>query len=206
MGNYRLFMTLRSPFARRIRIAFKRLEIPVDMEEVDPFNPHDRFLDANPLGLVPVMITSSGESFPDSGMILEHLDETHGRKIWPEDPTLRLRVRHASTLAEGIMSATVNFFLETQRRHPSPEWAEDHTSSIHRTLRAIEKSDPQGTLWLNAGKPTQAGWDLGVALEYLDLRAPALSWRDKYKAVAPVLEICNKFDYFRQSTPPPPGA
>src|SRR3712207_4501739 len=109
-----LFYTVRSPFARRVRVALQRLAIPYEGKEVNVFEPTPEFLEANPLGLAPVYRIRDGLSWisiPDSATILEYLHESHGERIWPRDLKARARVRGASTLAEGIMSLSVSLFL-----------------------------------------------------------------------------------------------
>ena len=200
---YRLFMSLRSPFARRVRIAMLRMGIPFEMETLNVFEPTEEFLKANPLGLVPVLQTPRGPFLPDSAAILQYLHDHHGERIWPKDPFLKLTTQVASVLAEGIMTATVAYFLETERKAPSPEWLEEYSATLHRALKKLSIDDPAGPPWVIDGVLTQAAYDLAVGLEYLDLRLPSLAWRHQYPLLTKVYDRCQVIPAIDQTRPPP---
>jgi glutathione S-transferase len=170
---YELFISPRSPFVRRVRLALRRIGLPVIETPCDVFADPAGLLRVNPLGLIPALRTPEGESLSDSSAILEFLDDLSGA-IWPRSPPDRARVRQASVLAEGIMQSAVLFYQETAMHEvPSPSWARDHLETIDRTIRAITSS-PR-TLWIREEGLSQAGWDLAVALESVEFRAPAIS-------------------------------
>ena len=207
---YRLFLSARSPFARRIRIALLRFSIPFEPVELNVFEPTDEFLNANPLGLVPVLQIQETNTFmPDSATILEFLHENHGGQIWPEDLSARQAVRIASTLAEGLMTMTVNLFLEGTRKTPDQGWTTDFQDALKRTLAVIHEQNLTKFPWINPGvnttfgELTQAGWDLMVALEYLKLRAPASIHDDNYPKLKTYFELHRELPAFRATTPPP---
>lgn len=209
-------MTPRSPFARRIRLAFLRAGIDFKDENTDVFNPTEEFLTANPLGLVPVLLDDPAQPIFDSNTILEVIQERHGR-IWPQDPELRLAVRISSTLATGIMTATVQYFLETKRTPstgptsgagpatggPSAEWLAEFTDTITRALdRATQRLTTEQNHGFTLGAEfSQAGWDLAVALDYLDFRYPALKWREKHPALLSFLSQAKRDPFFSQTAP-----
>lgn len=206
--RYRLFYSHRSPFARRVRLALARLGLPYETVILNVFEPTEEFLRANPLGLVPVLEIDGKRNLPDSATILEYLHETHGSArpgaIWPADLALRLDVREASTWAEGLMTAIVAHFLETQRKEPAPSELAEHRANLERTLSRITEQNLSKAPWMMQSQvPTQAGWDLAVALEYLDLRIPDLNWRTRFPALKPLLESCKKAPEFEQTAPPP---
>lgn len=201
--TYRLFMSPRSPFVRRIRFALLRLKLPFDEVVVDAFNPTDEFLQASPLGLLPVLELPDGVFIPDAATILDYLDETHPPGIWPENPIVRVKVRVASTWAEGLMTAVVNHHLESRRTAPDADWSQDFEDTLIRTLGRIQEQDLSKEPWMFEGRPTQAFWDLGVSLEYIDLRFPRLEWRKLFPRLIPVLDECRKSPLFRETAPPP---
>ncbi len=192
--RYQLFYSLRSPFARRVRIALSRLGLAYEAKEVNVFEPTAEFLNANPLATVPVLLChgatpSDRMRIPDSAMILEYLHENYGERIWPTDRAARVRVRTASTLAEGLMSETVRWFLENQRATPSPEHSAESLENIERTLAAIAETSVKALPWkVSDLQLTQAGYDLIVALEYMNLRLKGVDWVSKYPDLARFLE------------------
>ncbi len=202
--SFRLLMTPRSPFARRVWLALRRLDLPFQREDVAIFEPTEEFFHAAPLGLVPVLGLPSGENLPDSNMILEHLHEAYGRKIWPTAAEEALQVRLGSAFAVGLMTATVSRYLESLKKVQDPDTLNEYFATLERTLQKVGTGGWDAGVWRSAdGKLTQAGWDLGGALDYLDLRVPQLNWREKYPRLPEILEKCRTSQDFRQSAPPP---
>jgi glutathione S-transferase len=195
---YRLFLSPRSPFARRVRLAIRRLGLPLLEHPLNVLESNPDLEAANPLGLVPALILPDGRALSDSSAILETLHDLHGG-IWPERPTDRIEIRQASTLATGLMQAAVSYFQETRMHEiPSPSWAQDHLSTVLRTLRHLEclRTD----LWIRSGAMTQAGWDLACALEYLEFRMPEC-WDAIPSVLNGALELARKSDPFRETAP-----
>ena len=58
--RHTLYLSLRSPFARRIRLALEELGVPYDVETVDVFNLPPAYDAINPLRRVPVLKTPEG--------------------------------------------------------------------------------------------------------------------------------------------------
>jgi len=203
-----LLITLRSPFARRVRLAVRRIGLTCEERVEDVFKPTPFLFDANPLGLIPSLRIPSGVFISDSSMILEYLHESQGseagpgRKIWPADPRNRPAVRRASVWAAGIMTATVQWYLESIRpdEERSQVWLEEHRENIERTLKQAQAESLEP--WMAAGQPTQAGWDLAVALDYLSLRMPVVEWRRIAPKLEPVLALCQSSPAFRETAPP----
>jgi glutathione S-transferase len=198
-NTYRLFLSQRSPFARRVRLALKRLQLPVEERIIDVFGDHPELLALNPLGMVPALRTPEGFGLFDSSAILEHLDDLTGA-IWPKDRSLRVHIRSASTLVTGMIQGTVAFFQESSMHDaPSPFWMQDHHDTI---LRAKERILllPRET-WILEGNLTQAGWDLAVAVEYLELRMKKLAMPATHPIIEAVMALARKSADFTSSTP-----
>ncbi len=201
--NYQLFYSLRSPFARRIRLALLRLGVPFEPMVIDVFKPTEELFKANPLALVPILRFQDGRTLPDSATILEYLHESHGQKIWPAQLDERFEMRRLSTLSEGIMTMTVNLFLEGLRQHPDPESLAEYQDAILRTLVALEDSMKNVSGHFGQGtQMTQPGWDLMVAIEYLQLRASHLGNLDRFPALKGFYRLNFDLDVLRQTHPP----
>lgn len=192
---YLLMMTLRSPFARRIRIALERLKIPYDPVPVEPFHPTPEFYQANPMGMVPVLVRDDGKCMPDSGLILEYLNDRYGN-IWPKDPELRFDSLQASTYAVGLMEVSVRWYLEqmrpeNERSRDSMEDCEQTAIRILQTLREIP--------WYRLA--LQSRYDLGTALDYLDFRHPTLGWKTRAPELLPTYEKLLTEPVFEDTKP-----
>ncbi len=208
--KYQLFYSLRSPLARRVRVALQKLALDYEPKEINVFEPTEEFFAANPLGLVPVLIVNakssiSAERFsiPDSSTILEYLHENYGERIWPSDLVARARVRGASTLAEGLMSETVRWFLEEQRSTPLDEAAQEAIDNIERTLNAIQALPWRGMPWkVSDFQLTQAGYDLVIALEYMQLRLKGYDWQSKFPDLVRFLDVHRVRQDLAPTAPP----
>lgn len=202
--TYELFYSVRSPFARRVRVAFQRLGLSFIQKEANVFEPSEELLAANPLGMVPVLVVGGGiGAIPDSATILEYLHENHGSRIWPTDLALRAKVRAASTLAEGLMSETVRWYLEQLRPEPSADWTAEILENIDRTLGAIVETSLSGPPWkVSDLQLTQAGYDLVVALEYMRLRLNGFDWSAKYPTLVRFLDSHRVRNDLASSAPP----
>jgi len=210
---FQLIATPRSPFARRIRIALLSRNLPFGEQMTDVFQPSPELLQANPLALVPVLFDPHTQEWvPDSDTILDVLDESpilaqHAVKpIWPIPASDRAKVRVRSRLAAGIMTATVAHFLERVREGGADsEVLAEHESASERALERLEsdlKNMPD-LFWRKGDThPTQAGWDLAIALAYLDLRRPDWDWRARASACAVHLDCVEGLEAFQKTRPP----
>ncbi len=197
---YELFISPRSPFVRRVRLALRRLGLPIVEKPCDVFADPTELLQVNPLGLIPALRTPEGDSIFDSAAILEFLDDQTG-EVWPKVLPDRTRVRQASVLAEGIMQSAVLFYQETAMHEvPSPMWARDHAETIERTIRAIAGS-PR-TLWMRETNLTQAGWDLAVAIEYVEFRLPFLRRHEDSALIQEVMILARESGAFLETRIP----
>lgn len=198
-----LYISLRSPFARRIRLALHRLKVSYQEKTLNVFLENPDLNAANPLGLVPTMMIAQGP-ITDSANILEYLNDIYGG-IWPQDTMAKIKARQASTWAAGIMQSLVLYYQETKMHEvPSALWAKDHVDAMETTLAFLANA-PESIWFTNVADSdglTQAAWDLSVALEYMDLRVPQLDWRKKYPGFNLILEKARKNSYFCETTPP----
>ncbi len=166
---------------------------------IDVFGDNPGFLELNPLGMVPALRTPEGMALFDSSAILEYLDDLSGG-IWPKERVLRARIRQASTLVTGLIQATVALFQEASMHDaPSPFWVRDHFETISRARQQVLLL-PRET-WIREGELTQAGWDLAVAVEYLELRMKKLAMPADHPAVEEVMILARKSADFTSSTP-----
>ncbi len=201
----RLFYSLRSPFARRVRLALARSGLKAEDCVIDVFHPTEAFLQANPLGQVPLLLLPSGAPLADSSIILEHLEDAGLASIWPPQADLarRAQVRQASTLAVGLMTYTVQSFLERQKKQPDGATLSDANEVLTRTLAVLARPSAE-VFWGARQDLTCGGWDVAIALEYLELREPALDWKrlDTEGSLAEVLRQARLVPFFLETSPP----
>lgn len=74
-GKNILYMTYRSPYARKVRVVMLEKKIPFDEVSVDFAEKPAALLKANPFGSIPTLVASDGTVLSDSTLILHYLEE-----------------------------------------------------------------------------------------------------------------------------------
>lgn len=206
LPRYQLYYSVRSPFARRIRVALQRLALDFEPLEMNVFTPSADFLAAAPLGFVPALVIREPNEtivLSDSWVILEYLNDQYGGKIWPVELKAKLCVRAASVLAEGIMAESVRWYLEMQRPLPSEEHLQEYLGIIDRTLTHIQSTSLRVMPWkISDFQMTQAGYDLFIALEYLQVRMKDHDWFSRYPELARFVELHRNRQDLAPTAPP----
>src|SRR3546814_7887769 len=176
-SRMRLYRSLPSPYARRVRVVIEELGLAeqIDEIEVDPYDPPAEFLALNPLSKVPVLITEQGEALPDSNLIISYLfTRGHGLAALPSGAK-RWGALRRQYLAEGIIDAAAASINEKRR----PEgiiyqvFLDRQAAAIRRAATSLDAEAVE----LLQETPTTVEITIGCALGYLDLRMPYLEWR-----------------------------
>jgi glutathione S-transferase len=204
--GYTLFMSVRSPFARRVRIVLEELGLAYATEVCDVFNPSPALRAANPLARVPVLETPDGTRIIESWMILDHLRSLHGNHpLFLHGGANPAETRSLSGLAVGIMEHIVAAFLESQRG-PGITWPEAYDEAYGNVVsgfRALEEraaalSVPSG--FLTGSELRLCDIDVGTAVRYARLRLPRAL--DGCPALAALSDRLEARDSFRKTVPP----
>ncbi|WP_332673447.1 glutathione S-transferase [Aromatoleum sp.] len=200
----KLFASLTSPYARKIRILLAEKRLPFELVVDSPWEANTRVPDINPLGKVPALVTDDGEIFFDSPVIagyLETLDASPA--MLPEDRLDAVRVRQTEALADGVVDAAVATVLEARR--PEAQRSESEAArqldKIERSLAELERR-ADGRQWLHGDNLGLGDVAVGVALAYLDLRRPELDWRARHPRLAALAERLFARASFADTKPP----
>jgi len=174
----KLFCSLTSPYARKVRVALREWNLADRVEEViaDPWTNPAQLHACNPLGKVPALLTDAGWTLPDSRLILDYLLDLQREPDGSNEATDWDSARHAQ-LADGVMDAAVAMVVETKKRPAEYRWQgwlDRQQASIARTLDALE---PEAAT-LQEDKAGLAEISLACGLAYLDNRFPGIDWRD----------------------------
>ena len=196
--SFRLILSERSPFARRIRMALRSLDLRVAEDIVNVLENPKTLVGKNPLGLVPTLWHPKHGWIYESSVILQILEEEHPGALWPLGSR---RVQHLriSALATGIMGASVHYFLVTKMQEtPSERWAADYQSSVVEGIEALAEELAQLPI---PETYSQAHIDAGIALEYAELRLPDLVSPLNQMVFRNLLERLRNFTWFEASRP-----
>jgi glutathione S-transferase len=118
-----------SPFVRRVAVSLRVLGVAYEHDTRSVFGDFDAMREINPLGRIPSLIMSSGETLIDSTAILDWLDQSVGpdRALVPPAGPERRRVLRCVALATGAIDKAGAVAYERLIR-PShyrwPEWIE----------------------------------------------------------------------------------
>ena len=196
----------RSPFARRIRVLLKRLDIHYKETILDIVGAPlpDELYRWNPIGTVPILVMDEKMALSDSAAIIDYFHSKKG--IWSHDELKALKERRASVQAEGLMTSSVAYFVETNlRKLPKDEWWQDHTASIERVLRYFQNLiKTEKDILVENGGLTQPAWDFAIGLQYVILRMPDFKWKEFCPLGEEILNLALQSKFFVETIPPPP--
>jgi len=202
----KLIGSLTSPYVRKVRVvlAEKKLDYHFILEDVWG---SDAITASNPLGQVPCLVMEGAEAVFDSRVIVEYVDTLSPvGKLIPPSGRERVEVRTWEALADGIVDAAVLARLEQtwsgrSEAERSQAWVDRQMGKVREGLKAIsqglgEKPFCAGTHF------TLADIAVGVALQYLEFRFPAIEWRAPYPNVARLADKLAGRQSFIDTAPP----
>jgi glutathione S-transferase len=91
------------PYVQRVVIALTEKGVPFDRVTIDLASKPDWFLAISPLGKVPLLQVDDAVIF-ESAVILEYLEETQPKPLYPLDPLARARHRAMIELGSAVLS------------------------------------------------------------------------------------------------------
>jgi glutathione S-transferase len=199
----KLLGTATSPFTRKVRIvlAEKRMECEFVIDA--PNGPNSVVTRHNPLGKIPVLILDDEHSLFDSRVIVEYLDNASpGNRLIPEEKRPRIQVRRWEALADGCIDAAIALVNEKKKTavQQSPEWVARQQGKVDRALQAMA-DDLAARNWCAGEAFSLADIAVGCCLGWLELRLPAISWRQGHPNLARLCEKLAQRPSFRDTTP-----
>jgi glutathione S-transferase len=151
----------RSPYTRRVAITLKIYGIPFEQRAYSGFGDRDAVRAWNPLGRIPALVLDNGEALVDSGAIIDHLDEVHGRDraLTPADGADRRAVLRVAALMMGACDKALQ--AAYHRNHSPPEklhqpWLDDCRAQVTNALAAVDAMIDPDSPYLLLGRLTQA--------------------------------------------------
>lgn len=106
-----LYMTYRSPYARKVRVALIEKGIPFDEVSVDLAHKPQELLVANPWGTVPTLVMPEGLVLADSTLILHFLEDAFPRpSLLPAGLNERYAAWNWEELSDRLCDAGVAVF------------------------------------------------------------------------------------------------
>jgi len=168
----KLLYTVNSPYARKVRIVAAEKHIDIELESVVLSDPDCPVTQYNPLGKVPVLVLSDGESLYDSRVIAEYLDNrTPLAHLIPKDNGAKSAVRRWEALADGVCDAAVAVMLEQRKdaQRQDEAFIARQMGKVERGLAALNNELGQNK-WCVDDTFSLADIAVGCMLGYVSLR------------------------------------
>lgn len=151
----------RSPFTRHVAITLHIYGIAFEQRPLSGFGDRAEVRAANPLGRIPALVLDDGETLVDSGAIIDHLDEVHGRDraLTPAAGADRRAVLKVAAIMMGACDKGLQAAYE--RNHHPPEklhqpWIDDCVAQVASALATVDAAMDRGAPYLLLGRLTQA--------------------------------------------------
>lgn len=178
----RLFMSLNSPYARKVRLLIRMLPDLRQIEEIE-VNPRDEgtaFRALAPAARIPVLALDDGTALCESDLIAAHLDAAFGKGalVAPvlAHPARTALLGLANTMMDQGMAARVAAQLQPG---PDREAAlEKHLSAVRRIGQALDDWAP-----VISAAPDYADMALICALDWISLRHPDVRPKQTWPAL-----------------------
>tara|TARA_R110002020_G_scaffold189446_11_gene388569 strand:- start:13564 stop:14160 length:597 start_codon:yes stop_codon:yes gene_type:complete len=184
-----------SPYSSKVRMAAKYAGIDVESVLTDTNAAPAELVDNNPLGKIPTLVTDEGQAIYDSRAIMQFLDRTGSKRLYPRNAVKRTEVEVLEALCDGICDCLLAIMYE-HRFRPEEKvhqgWIDKQWTKATRGLDYLEANMPRSTKALNGGQLA-----LATLIGYLALRFPGKwergrpklkRWSAKFASNFPELE------------------
>ena len=199
----KLYASLTSPYARKVRVVLHEKRIECQLEPVNPWDADSPLPAVNPLGKVPVLMLDDGTALYDSRVIVDYLDSISPvSKLLADGARGTALIKRWEALADGLLDAGVAIMLE--RRRPAERQDAGWLKRQHDKLTAglaLMAADLTDRTWCHGAGFTLADITVGCTLGWLDLRLPWLDWR-QYPALTGHYERLMTRPSFADTCPP----
>lgn len=192
-----------TPFGRKVGVILREKQLAFELVPELPWEPTTKASEYNPLGKVPALITSEGETFFDSPVIVEYIETLNASpRFIPTYPLDAVRVRQIEALADGITDAGVVVFFERKRdaTQQKADWITRHLGKIQRGLDFAE-TKLAGKTWFYGEQMTVADIAMACSILWLEYRLPDTQPRQR-TALAELVARLEKRPSFLATQPP----
>jgi glutathione S-transferase len=192
-----------SPFVRRVAVSMNLLGIPFEHRNWSIGKDFELIRQFNPLGRVPALVQSDGDTLIDSSAILDFLDQSVGpeRALLPPHGEARREALRIIAVAIGGAEKGVIQVYETAFRPPEKRyrpWLERCHTQMHAALAELDRlCQARPGDWLIGNRMTQA--DITATCAYTFLSDALAINRDgvAYPNLSAVSARCEGMTEFR---------
>ncbi len=191
-----------SPFVRRVAVTLNHFEIGFDRHVLSAIDDVAQIERSNPIGRVPALVLSSGETLIDSAAILDHLDEQAGvdRALVPSNGAARRRALYLLAVATGAIERVMTANAERRRTVERRDAAR-----LDRLLRqtrqgflALEKAI-EGGPWFDGQRMMQTDLTTAVGVTFVEHIFPGLLEAKDVPALSQMTARCEATQAFKKA-------
>ena len=201
----KLYASLGSPFARKVRVMLLEKNAPHEVEMVDLFGAND-FRRVNPVGKVPALELDDGRVLVNSPLIADYVDGRFPQpRFIPADPEGRLEVRRWEALADATMDAAVASLYEARfhdEANRSRSWLERQRGKLDAGFAALERM-LGGRACCVGEAMTLADIAIACHIGFVSVRRPEFFAQEKHPGLAKLWKKLEERESFRKTVPPP---
>lgn len=205
MPKLKLYSSVKSPYARKVRIVLAEKQIAHEFIETSAAAPGSPVPKINPLGKVPVMVVDDETVLYDSGVIAEYLDMLVPLpSLLPAGGMERVKVRRWDALGQGICDAAVEIVHERNRpveAQRSPERIAKQRIKVENGLAAAEREIGDRE-WCHGSALSLGDIALVMAMGWITLRLPDIEWQGKLPRLAAYQARLEQRASFRETAVP----
>jgi glutathione S-transferase len=192
-----------SPFVRRVAASMNLLQMPFEHRNWSVGKDFELIRQFNPLGRVPALVLTDGDTLIESATILDFLDETAGperallpRSGEPRREALRIIAIAVGGAEKGVLQAYETAFRPPEKRYRP--WVERCHTQTHAALAELDRlCQVRGGEWLIGNRITQADVTASCAYTFLsdslDINRDAVM----YPALSALAGRCEALPEFR---------
>lgn len=198
----RLFLTRRSPYARKAAIALFEKGLAYETVVVDLADRSPAFVALGPIGKVPVLVDEDGTVVADSTVVVEYLEDRYPeRPLRGDGWRARLESRRLDELGDTLADNAVAGFMAKGRGDDATR--DKALATAERVLAALDAEvAAKGELVAPTAGPAFGIAQAAVvsAVGYFELRHGA-GWRERHPALAAWFDAHADRDSVRATVP-----
>ena len=192
-----------SPFVRRVAVSMNLLGVPFEHRNWSVGKDFELIRQFNPLGRVPCLVQTDGDTLIESSAILDFLDERvePGRALLPRSGDARREALRIIAVALGAGEKGVTQVYESAFRPPEKRyrpWVERCHTQMHAGLAELDRlCQVRGGAWLLGSRITQADITATCVYTFLSDALALNRGGVAYPALASVAAQCEAMSEFR---------
>lgn len=184
-----------SPYSSKVRMAAQLAGLDAEAVLTDTNAAPAQLIDNNPLGKIPVLINDDGQALYDSRAIMQFIDRSGEKRLYPRNAAKRTETEVLEALCDGICDCLLAIIYERRFRPADivhQAWIDKQWDKASRALDHLEANLPRMSKAPNGGHLALAAMTGYLALRFAgqwERGRPKLKrWSAKFASNFPELD------------------